>query len=206
MDNRIVQLGIPGLFFIALCIYHESCATCVFGLCIEIRFYGNLDKYLGIRNYIRYDILYLYKGIIECGRVLASIQSQIYNTINEPIKKQSKLSIHSMHVTINESIDKTIPYNLGKPDRYTFIPPISQSTKSSQPIANQETKKSSRSLNLRTPILNNLRAHLHNLIDALHLNIHNPEQSIPMLTPNMLNMPLPPLRLLLDPHRLSINT
>ena len=72
-------------------------------------------------------------------------------------------------------------------------------------ISYQETKNSSRRFHLRPSILNNLGPHLHNLIDGLNLNIHNPQQSIPMFTLSMLNMPLPPLGLLLNPHRLSIN-
>ena len=60
-------------------------------------------------------------------------------------------------------------------------------------------------LRLMLTTLNNHRSILQQLLHRLDLDIHNPQQRIPMLTPHRLHMTLSPLGLLLDPHRLRIN-
>lgn len=58
--------------------------------------------------------------------------------------------------------------------------------------------------NIFRPIINHLSALGQNLIHTLKPNLHHPDQGKPTLTLNMLDMPLPPLRLLNNPHRLTI--
>lgn len=53
-------------------------------------------------------------------------------------------------------------------------------------------------------ITNNLSTLAQKLVHTLNPNIHNPQKRMTMLTPRLLNMPLPPLRLLLNHHRPAI--